>query len=204
MFALLIGIAFHFLCSNPSVDAGTRSAASLLIRIGVALLGIRVTISNVIDLGWLPLIAAVVAIIATQLFAQLLAKRLGFDRAMGAIAGAAIGICGVSAALAASSVLPRRPGLERDTLLVCLGVSVLSTVAMVAYPAVLSLTSWSVAQGGVFLGATIHDVAQVSAAGAILSPAYEHIAVVTKLMRVALLAPSVGVIAFMEIGRAHV
>jgi len=56
---------------------------------------------------------------------------------------------------------------------------------------------WPVAQGGVFLGATIHDVAQVSAAGAILSPEYQHIAVVTKLMRVALLAPSVCLIAFM-------
>lgn len=197
LFALLVGIAFHFLSSNTSIEAGTRSAASLLIRVGVALLGVKVTVAEVIDLGWLPLLAAIVAIIASQLFAQLLAKCLGFDRAMGAIAGAAIGICGVSAALAASSVLPRRLGLERDTLLVCLGVSILSTVAMVAYPALLTLVSLPVAQGGVFLGATIHDVAQVSAAGAILSPEYQHIAVVTKLMRVALLAPSVCLIAFM-------
>jgi len=197
LFALLIGIAFHFLSRNTSIEAGTRSAASSLIRVGVALLGVKVTVAEVIDLGWLPLLAAVVAIIASQLFAQLLAKYLGFDRTMGAIAGAAIGICGVSAALAASSVLPRRSGLERDTLLVCLGVSILSTIAMVAYPAVLTLMSWPVAQGGVFLGATIHDVAQVSAAGAILSPEYQHIAVVTKLMRVALLAPSVCLIAFM-------
>src|SRR5690606_36556031 len=98
-------------------------------------------------------------------------------------------ICGVSAALTAAAVLPKRPDSERNTILVCLGVTTLSTTAMVLYPLIASLAGLDQTAAGIFLGATIHDVAQVVGAGYMMSEVTGNVATLTKLLRVACLVP---------------
>jgi uncharacterized integral membrane protein (TIGR00698 family) len=120
-----------------------------------------------------------------------LAKVLKISPDFGLIAGGSVGICGASAALAVASVLPKSKENEQFTLLVVVGVTVLSTIAMVTYPFLLQMMDVGVLPAGIFIGATIHDVAQVVAAGMLFGPEAGDVATVVKLFRVALLLPVV-------------
>ena len=107
----------------------------------------------------------------------------------GLLTGGATAICGASAALALSAALPSHPAKERATLFTVIGVSALSTLAMIAYPMVVQLLDLETLDAGIFLGGTIHDVAQVVGAGYSLSPETGDTATVVKLMRIAMLLP---------------
>ncbi len=107
-------------------------------------------------------------------------------------------ICGASAAAAIAAVLPRHATHERDTAFTIIGVTTLSTVAMVLYPLVAAVFGFTHAQTGVFLGGTIHDVAQVVGAGYSVSPETGDVATIIKLLRVALLVPAVLAISLLS------
>jgi len=124
----------------------------------------------------------------------LLARLFKVGSSLGVLIGGATAICGASAALAISSVLPKSTNLERDTTLTVVGVTTLSTVAMVVYPLITQGLDFDDVMAGKFIGATIHDVAQVVGAGYSLSPEAGDAATITKLMRVAFLMPVLVVI----------
>lgn len=189
LFALLIGMALNFLGDDARLRPGIQFVAGTVLRVGVALLGLRLTLGSVAGLGWSLVGALVAGVVATVLASLLFARLLGVERELGLLLGGATAICGASAALAIASVLPASEGHEKRTTLAVIGVTTLSTAAMVIYPAVTSWLGFNEAQAGVFIGATIHDVAQVVGAGYSLSPAAGDSATVTKLMRVALLMP---------------
>jgi len=194
LFALLLGLALHFISEDKRCAAGIQFASSTVLRIGVALLGFRLTIDHVVTLGWLTLAVLLVAISLTIAFGLLLARLFKVDSSLGLLVGGATAICGASAALAISSVLPKNPNLERDTTLTVVGVTTLSTAAMVVYPLITQWLGFDAVMAGKFIGATIHDVAQVVGAGYSLSPEAGDAATITKLMRVAFLMPLLVVI----------
>jgi uncharacterized integral membrane protein (TIGR00698 family) len=102
--------------------------------------------------------------------------------------------------MAISAVLPPTRENERFTLMAVVGVTVLSTLAMVLYPLFLNELSLSAMQSGIFLGGTIHDVAQVVAAGMMMGPEAGDAATVVKLFRVVLLLP---VVMLISLGYRH-
>ena len=106
-------------------------------------------------------------------------------------------ICGASAALAIAAVLPRREDSDRNTMVTIIGVAALSTVAMILYPLVAQALGMDERTAGVFLGASIHDVAQVVGAGFMISPDAAETATIVKLTRVVCLAPAVAVLALL-------
>ena len=114
---------------------------------------------------------------------------MGFQSLFGLLSGGATAICGASAALALAAALPSHPQKERATLFTVIGVSALSTLAMIAYPMLARWLGLSDHAAGVFLGATIHDVAQVVGAGYGMSHETGDVATLVKLMRVAMLLP---------------
>jgi uncharacterized integral membrane protein (TIGR00698 family) len=197
LYALLIGLAFHFLHSYPDVKAGVDFCGRTVLRLGVALLGARITFGQVMQLG--PEVALVVflGLCLTIVLGVWAAKLLGRTRDEGLLSGGSVAICGASAALAISAVLPQTKENQRFTLLAVVSVTVLSTVAMVLYPLLIQLLEMAQGPAGVFLGGTIHDVAQVVAAGMIIGPEAGDIATVVKLFRVMLLVPVVMVISFL-------
>lgn len=195
LYALLIGLAFHFLCSNPRVRPGVDFCGRSLLRVGVALLGVRITLTQVAKLGLESAVVIAVGVALTILFGLLLARWLKRPREEGLLSGGAVAICGASAVLALSSVLPQTRENERFTLLAVVGVTVLSTLSMVIYPFALKAIGLPPEQAGIFLGGTIHDVAQVVAAGMMLGPAVGDTATVVKLFRVMLLMPIVVLVA---------
>ena len=187
LFALLFGIAFNFLSTDERCAPGIEFASKTLLRAGVALLGFRLSLSEIASLGAGSLFAVAGLLVLTIAFGILVAPLLGRHWRFGLLTGGAVAICGASAALAISAVLPRREGLEKDTLFTVMAVTTLSTVAMVTYPILTKLLGFGDAETGFVIGATIHDVAQVVGAGYSVSEIAGNLATLVKLERVALL-----------------
>jgi uncharacterized integral membrane protein (TIGR00698 family) len=191
LYALLFGMAFNFLTEDERFAKGIRFASRNILRFGVALLGLRVTTGDVLDLGW-PVVALIVAsVVATILIGGLIGRAFGLNSDQSILSAGAVAICGASAALAIASVLPSHKDHERNTILTVAGITALSTVAMVFYPVFVTYLQYDNATAGIFLGATIHDVAQVVGAGYIISDQTGEISTLVKLIRVACLVPVV-------------
>jgi uncharacterized integral membrane protein (TIGR00698 family) len=197
LYALLLGLSLHFLYLNETVKPGIDFCAKTVLRLGVAFLGIRITFADIGAIGLNTGLMVMMAVASTVFLGFLLAKLLKLSPDFGLIAGGSVGICGASAALAVASVLPKSKENEQFTLLVVVGVTVLSTIAMVTYPFALQMLNIGSLSAGIFIGATIHDVAQVVAAGMLFGPEAGDVATVVKLFRVALLLPVVLVISIL-------
>lgn len=195
LFALLIGMAFHFLSQEGRCARGIDFAARTVLRLGVALLGFRISIGQIAALGWHAPLITCSAVAATILFGIGAARAFRQPAQFGILTGGAVAICGASAALAIASVLPKHPNAERDTIFAVIGVTTLSTAAMVIYPPLMGVLGLGDADLGFLLGATIHDVAQVVGAGYSVSTTAGDVATIAKLMRVALLVPVVAALA---------
>jgi len=202
LFALLLGMAVNFLSQEGRCAPGIDFTARQVLRLGVALLGLRITAAQVAALGWQPVALVVVAVALTIACGIVLARLLGFRMFFGVLTGGAVAICGASAALALSAAMPAHPQKERATLFTVIGVSALSTLAMVLYPVVTGALEMQPLSAGFFLGGTIHDVAQVVGAGYSLSNEAGDAATLVKLMRVAMLLPVIALAAWLA--RRHV
>jgi uncharacterized integral membrane protein (TIGR00698 family) len=189
LFALLLGMAMNFLGAEGRCTAGIGFAARQVLRIGVALLGLRITVFQVAAMGWQPLLMVVVSVTLTISVSMVVARLFGFRGVFGLLTGGATAICGASAALALAAALPGHPLKERATLFTVIGVSALSTMAMIAYPMIVHALGLNPVQAGIFLGGTIHDVAQVVGAGYSISRETGDAATLVKLMRVSMLLP---------------
>nr|WP_315184534.1 putative sulfate exporter family transporter [uncultured Albidiferax sp.] len=190
LFALLLGMAMNFLSGEGPCAAGIEFTARQVLRIGVALLGLRITLGQIAELGWQPVAIVVVSVVLTIGVSMLAARLMGFQTVFGLLSGGATAICGASAALALAAAMPsNHPLKERATLFTVVGVSALSTLAMIVYPMIAQWIGLDPRTAGVFLGATIHDVAQVVGAGYGMSKETGDVATVVKLMRVAMLVP---------------
>jgi uncharacterized integral membrane protein (TIGR00698 family) len=195
LFALLIGIAFHFLHEEGRCVAGIEFSSKAVLRLGVALLGARITAGQILGLGVMPIATVIVAVCTTIALGWLAAHAFGQSRAFGVLSGGSVAICGASAALAIASALPRNTETERDTILTVVTVTALSTLAMILYPMLVTAVGLDHVRAGVFLGGTIHDVAQVVGAGYTISPQTGDVATYVKLLRVTMLLPAVFAVA---------
>ena len=201
LFALLLGIAMNFLSVEGACVPGIAFTASSILRLGVALLGLRITFAQVVALGWQPVAGVVLCVVLTIAVSMFAAKRMGFRSTFGLLSGGATAICGASAALALAATLPPSAQRDKATSFTIIGVSALSTLAMVVYPLIARALGLDPIAAGIYLGGTIHDVAQVVGAGYSMSKETGDTATVVKLMRVAMLLP---VIAFsVAMARSH-
>ena len=191
LMAILIGLALNFLSEEPRTAPGIAWSARGLLRIGVALLGLRISTDLVLALG-LPAVGMVaLGVAATTLLGILLAPLFGRDRGFGFLTGGAVAICGASAALALGALLPKGERSDRDIAFTVVGVTLLSTLAMILYPILAARLGFDDRLAGIFFGATIHDVAQVVGAGFSVSNEAGEVSTLVKLLRVTLLAPVV-------------
>ena len=190
LFALLLGMALNFLAEEGRCLPGIQLASTTVLRAGVALLGLRITIEQVHALGWFTIALVAGTVTLTILVGLVIARALRLGSAFGTLTGGAVAICGASAALAIASILPKHKHSERDASFTVIGVTTLSTLAMILYPIVVATAGLDHRAAGVFLGGTIHDVAQVVGAGYSLSPETGDTATIVKLVRVAMLLPA--------------
>lgn len=192
LFALLIGMAFRFLSEDKGKALeGIQFTSKTILRIGVALLGMRITFAEIQQLGIKPISIVICSVLLTILFGLFLSKFMGRGKRFGVLTGGSVGICGASAALAIAAILPKDEYIERNTIFTVISVTALSTLAMILYPVIAVQLGLDPQASGIFLGGTIHDVAQVVGAGYSMSDETGDIATVIKLLRVAMLVPVV-------------
>ncbi len=191
LLALLLGIAFQFLSEDGAAAPGIAFTSRTVLRLGVALLGARMSFDLLFGIGLDTIALVVLAVAATIGFALLAARVLGRGWRIALLTGGAVAICGASAAMAIAAVLPRNEQSERNLIFTVISVMLLSTTAMVAYPILCAALGFDDKATGIFLGATIHDVAQVVGAGFSVSDTAGEAATLVKLFRVTLLAPVV-------------
>jgi uncharacterized integral membrane protein (TIGR00698 family) len=189
LFALLLGMAFRFISEEGKGIAGVQFASRVILRVGVALLGMRITIDQILSLGLGPVAVVIGSVFLTILFGIGLSKAMGRGKRFGILTGGSVGICGASAALAIAAILPQDEYSERNTIFTVISVTTLSTIAMVLYPVIVSYYGLNFEAAGVFLGGTIHDVAQVVGAGYSVSDQTGDTATFIKLLRVSMLVP---------------
>ncbi|HEY0646846.1 putative sulfate exporter family transporter [Phenylobacterium sp.] len=196
-FALVAG----FLVAAPlagrlDLAPGLKIAERPLLRAGVALLGLRIALGDIAGLGAQTLLLVLGCVALTLALGSGIGRLFGLPKGFSVLSASATAICGASAAMAVASVLPKGPEAERQTGYVVAVVATLSTLAMLAYPAVAHFAGLPPQAAAVFLGASIHDVAQVAGAGYSVSPQVGDLAVTVKLVRVSLLALVVAAVAW--------
>jgi len=189
--ALVVGIALNPLAARASVQPGMTFCVKTVLRWAVALLGLRVGLGEIAALGAETAILIVIAMIATTVSGFVFARWSGQPPGFGALVGVGTAVCGASATLATSTVVPEYKGKQADIAFVVVAVNALATLAMLIYPPLCILLGFDAQTTGVMLGGTIHDVAQVVGAGYAVSGEVGNTAVIVKLFRVFLLLPVV-------------
>ena len=152
------------------------------------MMGLRISFfGEVTAIGWIPVAYIAALVIAKVAVGLRLARLMGLSCYLGLLTGGAVAICGASAALAISAVLPKHEDRERNTLFTAVAVTTLSTLAMIAYPMLFGWLKLDQHTQGVLIGATIRDVAQVMGAAFSVSDGMGETATIIKLFRVGLL-----------------
>jgi uncharacterized integral membrane protein (TIGR00698 family) len=189
--ALLFGIALNPVAARPVFQPGLVFCVKQLLRWAVALMGLRIALGDIVALGLGTGVVVVISMVVTIITGFLAARVLGLPSPFGALAGVGTAVCGASATLATSAVVPEYPGKDADVVFVVVGVNALATLAIVLYPPICVALGFDPQTTGVMLGATIHDVAQVAGAGYAVSETVGNAALIVKLFRVFLLLPVV-------------
>lgn len=171
---------------------GLRFCQQKLLRLGIVLYGIRLTLGDLSKLGPRALALDLTVISTVLLVGYWLGTRLfGLDRDTALLVSAGSGICGAAAVLATDRVIDSE---SHKVSVAVATVVVFGTVAMFLYPVLYPHTGFTERQFGIYTGATVHEVAQALAAGRAVSQAASDTAVITKMLRVLLLAPVLVII----------
>ncbi|WP_375058156.1 YeiH family protein [Zobellella sp. DQSA1] len=188
--AILIGLVLGNTLPNLARQGwqpGLEFCKKRLLRIGVAFYGINITLQQMAEVGTGALVVDAVMLLSTLALAYWLGRRwLGLDATTSLLVGSGSAICGAAAILATEPVIRAKP--QQTT--VAVGTVVLfGTLAMFVYPMLYPWLGLSPQAMGIYTGATVHEVAQVVAAGTAMGDDVAQTAVITKLTRVMMLAP---------------
>ena len=194
--AIVAGVlAGHLLPSRwlPTCDPGVQQAKQTLLRLGVVLYGLRLTLQDVAQVGGAGVLQDALTLGSTFALAWWFGTRvLGLDRQTALLVGAGSAVCGAAAVMATEPVVE---GRDDQTSVAVATVVLFGTLATFAYP---PLYQWNAVHGwipggatgfGIYTGATVHEVAQVVAAARSMGSEASHAAVIAKMVRVMMLAP---------------
>jgi uncharacterized integral membrane protein (TIGR00698 family) len=200
--AILIGIAVHNLVCTPAIAGpGVTFSQRRLLRLAIILLGLQLTIAQVIEVGGRGIGIIAATLLATFMFTVWMGKLLGVDRKLAQLIAAGTSICGASAVIATNAVTDA-PDEEVAYAVAC--VTVFGSVAMFTYPLLPGQLHLDPHAFGLWAGASIHEIAQVVAAAFQDGQKAGEFGTIAKLSRVMLLAPvviSLGLIAVRRTGK---
>jgi uncharacterized integral membrane protein (TIGR00698 family) len=186
--AILIGLIVGRVAAvrTPAFTPGLRLAAERLLRLGIILLGAKLSVAQIAGIG-LPAAAIIVVTMASALAVVLVLSRMAaVDRRLAVLLAVGAAVCGNTAVVATSPVIGARP---RDTAYAVATITLFGTIAVFAYPLIGHAAHLGDAVFGLWAGIAINDTSQVVAAGAAYSPGAFEVATVVKLIRNALMAP---------------
>src|SRR3984885_2445066 len=187
--AILIGIAFHNLVGSPAIARpGITFSLRRLLRIAIILLGLQLTITQVIEVGDRGIGIIATTLLATFAFTVWMGQLLGVDRKLAQLIAAGTSICGASAVIATNTVTNAH---DEDVAYAVACVTVFGSVAMFVYPLLPGLLHLDPHAFGLWSGASIHEIAQVVAVAFQDGQKAGQFGTIVKLSRVMLLAPVV-------------
>lgn len=180
------------------LGAGVTFAKGQILRLAIMFYGFKLTLTQVASVGMPAIMSDALVLTSTFLLTYWLGtKWLKVDKQTTLLIGAGASICGAAAVIAAEPVV--KAEAHKVTIAVAT-VVVFGTIAMLLYPFLYHLgwlQLWLNPQDyGIYIGSTIHEVAQVVVAGNAISPEVANTAVVTKMIRVMMLAPFLLILSF--------
>ncbi|QKJ87851.1 Membrane protein [Paramixta manurensis] len=197
--ALTLAIVVGIIAGNtfyPKIynvcDGGVILAKQRLLRLGIILYGFHLTFQQIADVGISGIVIDILTLSSTFFVACWLGRRVfGLDRDTAWLIGAGSSICGAAAVLATEPVIKAEPSKVAVAIAT---VVIFGTLAIFIYPLMYPLVTtvfpWvTPTDYGIYTGSTMHEVAQVVAAGHAISPETENAAVIAKMLRVMMLAP---------------
>lgn len=194
--AVVLGIAVGNMWAIPAIALpGIRLSGRLLLRLGVALLGLQLVMAEVVALGFWPVLTVCVAVLVVFAVTVWGGRHLGLPPGRAVLVASGVAVCGAAAIAAMSSVTESD---EDDAATAVAVVTLYGTAAIFLLPLAVGLLSLGERAAGAWAGASVHEVAQVVATAAPFGEAGLLIAVVVKLVRVLMLAPLVAVGAAMS------
>jgi len=190
--AIVLGLAIRNTMSlHKRFDAGIRFGLKKLLRFGIILMGIRLSIFAVLKIGALAVGMVVICIVAALVITMFIAKKVGISEKLGTLIAAGTSICGVSAIVATAPTIEA----EEEEIAYAVGtITIFGILATIAYPYLTELVlRLPVTGAGFFLGTSVHDTSQVTASALIYDQLWSNktasgltgadIAITTKLVR---------------------
>lgn len=185
--ALLLGVAIHNLARTPAaVLPGITFSLKRLLRLGIVLLGLQLTVAQLAAVGAAGLFIVAAVLAATFFVTVRLAGPLGVRRPLAELIAAGTSVCGASAILAANSVSRAR---QEDVAYAIACITLFGSLSMALFPLLLPLLPLDAQAYGLWTGAAVHEVAQVVATAFQGGQEAGEFGTVAKLARVLLLAP---------------
>lgn len=194
LLAIIIGLLLHVLNSVSILKDGINWSSRSLLYAGVALMGLRIDLTDLSQVGFMAPLFVILTLITTLLVGYAVARALGQSKDFSILMSGAVGICGVSAAAAICSALEDNPLRDAQLAITVAGITVLSTLAMLLYPFISNALHLNILESGIFMGGGIHNVSQAVGAGYAVSNEAGDLAVIFKLIRVSMLLPVIIII----------
>ncbi|MET0184247.1 MAG: YeiH family protein [Achromobacter sp.] len=193
---LVVGIVCGMLFGNflrgdmpAGFNAGVHFTARRVLRVAVALYGLNVSLQQIAAVGMPGLVVSTTIVVGTLLIGTVVGQRLlGLDRDTAMLTAAGSAICGAAAVLAFEPTLRAQP---HKSAVAVATVVLFGTLSMFLYP-IFYRAGWlglDTQALGIYIGGTIHEVAQVVGAASNIDPATTEVATIVKMTRVALLVP---------------
>ncbi len=187
--AILLGIIFHNTVSTPlCAKPGVQFAMRRLLRLAIILLGLQLTITQVIEVGGRGMLIIIATLLATFQFTRWLGARLGVDAKLAELIAAGTSICGASAVIATNTVTRAS---DEDVAYAVACVTVFGSLAMFLLPFLGGVLHLDAHAFGLWTGASIHEIAQVVGAAFQRGQQAGEFGTIAKLSRVIMLAPVV-------------
>jgi uncharacterized integral membrane protein (TIGR00698 family) len=178
---------------------GLQVASRRLLRVGIVLLGLKLSLVDIAGLGWVTILTTVGVVVITFVGTIGLGRALGLPGHQPVLVASGFSICGASAIGAMAATVRAKD--EEQAVPIAL-VTLCGTLAIAVLPALWHPLGLSATGFGHWVGAGVHDVGQVVATAQLAGTAALAVAVVVKLTRVLMLAPMVAITAAIERRRA--
>ncbi len=187
--ATFLGMTLHNVAGAPAwVKPGITFSLKRILRAGIVLLGLQLVMTQVAQLGFAGVAIIAATLGATFVFTKALGRLIGVEARLAELIAAGTSICGASAVIATNTVTEAS---DEDVAYAVACVTVFGSIAMFVYPLLPSLFHLDARAFGLWSGSSIHEIAQVVAAAFQDGAEAGRIATISKLTRVAMLAPLV-------------
>ncbi|MCK8786677.1 putative sulfate exporter family transporter [Roseomonas sp. NAR14] len=192
--ALVLGVALRAAIGPlPLLRPGIAFAVRPVLRAAIVLLGLQVTLGQLLGIGAGALGLAAASVALTLPFTIWLGRQIGVEAPLAQLIGTGTAICGASAIVAANQVAR---GREEDVAYALAVITLCGTAAMLIYPLLGGPLGLDARAYGLWAGASVHEVVQAVGAAAAGGPVATEVGTVAKLARVVLLAPAVLALGF--------